>query len=207
MLLKEFEIIFRKDILPIYQNHQKTFDEYGMHGCLHISRSLIICRALYKKLSDKGFNLDIDAITYAVAFHDSGRKANGVDYWENESRINCYNYLASHSIPNPDFISNMISKNVNANDYNHLCVYDTDVIEIGRPCSGVGVYNFNHSYLKCNHIFGESYNQFISESFGFILETEASKELYSDENTLINLINFLETQKGKYPTLYNASIS
>jgi len=206
MLLIEFEKIFQKDVAPIYIAHQKSFDAHGIHGCLHISRSLIICRALYKMFCEKGYKLDIDNITYAVAFHDSGRIGGIIDYWEQNSRGICYDYLIKNNIPDAEYISNMILKNNSIKDHNYFCVYDTDVLEIMRPCTGIGVYNFNKSYLRCNHVFS-NYDNFIREIIPFITETESQKELYSDENSLINLINYINTNKEKYPTLYDASNS
>ena len=64
MTLKQFEPIFKNDIAPLYIQHQKDFDEFGIHGCLHISRSLIISRLLFKQLTNLGFLLDIDKIAY-----------------------------------------------------------------------------------------------------------------------------------------------
>ncbi len=206
MLLSDFEQIFKKDIAPIYINHQNTFDEYSIHGCLHISRSLIICRALSKKLSDFGHVTNIDKISYAVAFHDSGRLGGGIDYWEKNSSGICYDYLIKNNVSDSMYVSNMIVKDNLKNDYNYLCVYDTDVLEIMRPCSGIGVYNFNKSYLRLNHVIND-YDNLIKELIPFILETEASKELYSDENSLFNLINYTNDNKEKYPTLHAATVS
>jgi hypothetical protein len=46
MLLKEFEKIYREDVAPIYIKNQEIFDQDGIHGCLHIARSLIIARLI-----------------------------------------------------------------------------------------------------------------------------------------------------------------
>jgi len=207
MNLKEFEPIFKNDIAPIYVKHKKEFDEFGIHGCLHISRSLIISRLLFKQLTNLGFLLDIDKITYAVAFHDSGRKANGIDYWEANSFYICSNYLDNKNIPDSNYISSLIIKDNNKNDYNYFCVYDTDVLEIARPCTGVGVYNFNPTFLKLKDIFSNHYTTIQNEVFSFILDTENIKDNFSNENSLINLIEYLENKKELYPLLYDASIS
>jgi len=205
MSLINFNEIFKKDVAPIYINHQKTFDAYCMHGCLHISRSLIICRALCNMLSARGLSVDIDKISYAVAFHDSGRCGNGIDFWEQNSKGICYDYLTKNNIPDATYISNLIVKDNSKNDYNYLCVYDTDVLEIMRPCSGIGVLNFNKSYLRLSYIFNDY--PFINEIIPFILETESNKGLYSDENSLSNLITLISNNKEKYPTLHASILS
>ncbi len=207
MTLKEFELIFKNDIAPIYVNHQNTFDTFGIHGCLHISRSLIIGRLLWSKLSNLGFVLDIDKITYAIAFHDSGRKANGIDYWEANSFYICSNYLDNKKITDSNYISSLIIKDNNKNDYNYFCVYDTDVLEIARPCTGVGIYNFNPTFLKLKDIFSNHYTTIQNEVFSFILDTENIKNNFSNENSLRNLLEYLENKKELYPLLYVASIS
>jgi hypothetical protein len=38
--------------------------------------------------------------------------------------------------------------------------------------------------------------------FPFILETEQEKLIYSDENSLKNIIDYIVTNKEKYPNLY-----
>ncbi len=206
MLLKEFEPIFRNDIAPIYINNEKTSDPFSIHGCLHISRSLIICRALAKKILSYGNELDIDKISYAVSFHDSARGGSGIDFWEKASSEICYEYLNSKGIGEARSISDLIIKRSSSADYNYLCVYDTDVLEIMRPCTGIGVYNFNKSYLRLNHLFHD-YDNFINEIIPFILETENEKSSYSDKDCLSKLIDYIDINKGKYPTIYDATIS
>lgn len=204
MNLIEFEKIFRSEIAPLYINHQNSFDADGIHGCLHISRSLVICRMLACKLIELGYEIDLDKITYAVAFHDSGRKGNGIDYWENSSREICYNYILSKGYDSfyAESISNMIVKNQNTiKDYNYSCLFDSDVLEIMRPSCGVGVYNFNKSYLRLNNVLTD-YDSIINEIIPFILETEQEKLIYSDENSLKNIIDYIVTNKEKYPNLY-----
>lgn len=206
MILKEFEPVFRQDIAPIYVKHQNTFDEFGIHGCLHISRSLIISRLLSNQLSNLGFLLNKEAISFAVAFHDSGRKANGIDYWENNSFYLCLEYLKNNVNVNSNYIASLILKE-NKNDYNYYCVYDTDVLEIARPCTGVGLYNFNPTFLKLKDIFSNHYATIQNEVFSFILETENIKDNFKDENCLFNLIQYLSDKKEKYPLLFDASNS
>lgn len=206
MKLIDFELHFRKDVAQIYINHQNTFDEFGIHGILHISRSLIISRLLANQLSKLGFLVEKELISWAVAFHDSGRKANGIDYWENNSFYLCSEYLNKKNIPASNYTASLILKE-NKKDYNYYCVCDTDVLEIARPCTGVGVYNFNPTFLKLRDVFSDKYTTIQNEVFAFILETENIKDKFKDENCLLNLINYLSDKKEKYPLLYDASNS
>lgn len=208
MNLKEFEQIYKTDIASIYIEHQKNFDIGGIHGCLHISRSLIICRALHNKLKAVGCEVDIDKISFAVAWHDSGRKGNLNDYWESVSKENCYYWLSlmGYEHDYSEYVSNMILKKCPKKDYNFFCVYDTDCLEIIRPSTGIGVFNFKQSYLRCNHILPD-YTEFINEIIPFITETENIKENFKDENSLSNLMGYIHANKNIFPTLYDATIT
>ena len=157
MTLKEFEKIFSNEIVNHYLENQKTFDAHGIHGCLHISRSLIICRWISKELNQRGLTNDIDKVSYAVSFHDSGRKANGIDYWEWQSKLNCLNYLNQKGIPDADYISSLIVKK---SDMNHT-----------------------------------------------IYETEGIKQQFFDKDCLLNIINYLEINKSRFPNLYDCTNS
>lgn len=206
MNLIDFEKIFRSEIAPIYINNQEKFDNDCIHGCLHISRSLIISNLIYKKIKERELKLDIDKIYYAVAFHDSGRKSNGFDFWEKDSYNLCREYLISKNISDYEYISSIIIKDTKKeNDYNYLVYYDTDVLEIIRPCSGIGLYNFNDKYLKLqNHL---NYNIYKPEIFSFIIETENIKDKFVKSDSLFNLLIYLNNKKNIYPELYAASIA
>lgn len=205
MTLKEFEKIFSNEIVNHYLENQKTFDAHGIHGCLHISRSLIICRWISKELNQRGLTNDIDKVSYAVSFHDSGRKANGIDYWEWQSKLNCLNYLIQKGIPDADYISSLIVKksdmNHTTNDF--LCLHDTDVLEIIRPSTGIGIQGFNREYLKLKQTI--NYDIIFGEVVSFIYETEGIKQQFFDKDCLINLINYLEINKSRFPNLYDCS--
>lgn len=204
MTLREFEPIFFNDIAPIYIKHQETFDVNGIHGCLHIARSLIISNFLSYSLKKLGIETNTEEIMYAVAFHDSGRIDNGIDYWETQSRNNCYDYLSSKNIKNSVSISNMIFKDGNTNNMSYLCVYDADVIEIARPCTGIGFAGFDRSYLKLKRTFNNLYEDIISECFGLIQQTELDKWQYSDEYALGRLIVCIVRNKEKYPNIHES---
>jgi hypothetical protein len=137
---KKFIQILNRDVLPIYLRHEDTFDFLGIHGRMHISRSVIFSEWISRYYMDMcDIELDIDAIRFATAFHDSGRQGNGPDYWENDSSDICYDYLINKGfdIDRVKFISKLILKH---GDYGieKRIVHDADVLEIMRPCCGHG---------------------------------------------------------------------
>ena len=205
MTLSEFEPIFRADIAPLYIQHQKDFDADGIHGCLHIARSLVICRVLAQVMSEIWLGVNVGEITYAVAFHDSGREANGIDYWESFSRQNCYDYLVSKNIPNADRISNWILKGADITP-DSICVYDADVMEIVRPSTGIGIFQFNKKFLKGYNLSNSRYEDVMCEVFPFILETEqvGVRENYFGEDSLAKIIDYIIFNKIKYPFIYKS---
>ena len=52
----------QEQILPIYAKHEKHFDNYGVHGRMHISRALIFAEAMSRFYSAHGQVLDMCAI-------------------------------------------------------------------------------------------------------------------------------------------------
>ena len=93
-----FCVELQSNILPLYEQHEKTFDFSGIHGRLHICRALIFAEFMIRYYA-KNYTIlpDYNAIRYATAFHDSGRKGNGTDIWESESAIKCSDYLKVNS--------------------------------------------------------------------------------------------------------------
>ena len=189
---------FSKNILPIYENHEKTFDNIGIHGRLHISRSLIFAEFMARFYNTLKMNVDFNAIRYAVAFHDSGRQANGIDRWENNSFDLCYlhlikNYYSDYS----KYIASLILKN-QISDINNDIVYDADVLEIMRPCCGHGERDcFNSNYfrfLKDNQQYKDIRNDLIEDAWKLIEYTENNKEIFKD-NTLYRLLDILPNYK------------
>lgn len=202
MTLSTFENIFSNHISYYYLENQNKFDSDSIHGCIHISRSLIICRWISQQLNKINIQTDIDAISYAVALHDSGRKSNGIDYYENDSSLICHKYLTKIDNPNADYISSLIVKNNknNYNNYDFLCLHDTDVLEILRPSTGIGIQGFNRAYLKLKDII--NYDIVFNEVLTFILETEKLKDEFLDKHSLFNMIQYLKLNKSKFPNLY-----
>src|SRR5215213_7975797 len=92
-------------ILPFYFQHELNFDRYGVHGRMHICRSVMFAEWMarfYPAHTQTAINFF--AVRVAVAFHDSGRRANGVDLWESDSAANCVRYVVD---------------SVGASDYSH----------------------------------------------------------------------------------------
>lgn len=187
---------FSKNILPIYERHEKTFDRVGIHGKLHISRSIIfsefMSRFYYKELKK---DIQFDAIRYAVAFHDSGRQGNGIDIWEGDSSKICFWYLMKKKSEYAKYSASLIIKKKD-NDINNDIVYDADVLEIMRPCCGHGERDgFNSNFLrflKNNNDYQYIRNNLIEESWKLIEYTEDNKKFYSD-NTLYRLLDVINS--------------
>ena len=213
---------FTQDILPIYKDHEDTFDDIGIHGRMHISRSLIFAEYMARFYeSVLGQDINFSAIRYAVAFHDSGRKGNGIDLWEDVSEKKCFQYLmtnekSDYSIPRQKdinfnrYTASLINKNINSAiiglrlDFNKLSVYDADVLEIMRPCCGNGERdgfrpNFLH-FLKFDDEYQYVRNDLIEDAWKLIEYTEDNKHLITD-NHLIRIIDILEKNKNDYRVL------
>lgn len=89
-----FKTRFQKDILPLYKAHENSFDTIGLHGRRHISRAVFWAEWMLRFYTRHLLiPLDVEAVRYAVAFHDAGRQGNGKDIWEADSAQLCYNYL------------------------------------------------------------------------------------------------------------------
>ena len=199
-----------KSILNIYKKHENTFDDYGIHGRRHIARSIIFSEFMSRFYTKEiGIDIDFDAIRYAVSFHDSGRKGNGIDMWENVSEKNCLKYLTDNS--NYDetrckYISSLISKNLTS-DINHNIVYDSDVLDIMRPCCGHGdIQNFRRSELRFlgpkdnfsnYHLYEEVREELILDAWKLIEYTEDNDVLFNttENNQLYYMLNVIEKNK------------
>jgi len=201
---------FSKSILNIYKNHENTFDDYGIHGRRHISRSIIFSEFM-SRFYTKELSIDVDfnSIRYAVSFHDSGRQGSGIDLWENDSSNICLNYLIKNSNYDENkckYISSLISKNL-TNDINHNIVYDSDVLDIMRPCCGHGdIQNFRRSELRFlgpkdnfsnYHLYEEVREELILDAWKLIEYTEDNDVLFNtkENNQLYYMINVIEKNK------------
>ncbi len=137
----EFLSELRIAILPLYGEHERTFDHHSIHGRMHICRCLLfsefMCRYYYEntRLAPR-----VSWIRYAVAFHDSGRKGNGPDIWEADSYAQCVQYLLGKDYARDDAeaIGGLITKDGGLWGLEKRIVHDADVLDIMRPCCGHG---------------------------------------------------------------------
>lgn len=210
----KFLIELSTSIFPIYRKHENEFDEYGIHGRRHISRSLIFSEFMARFYTqDLGKKIDFNAIRYAVAFHDSGRQGNGIDLWENDSENNCLLYLTKFDETCSKYISSLISKKL-TNDINHNIVYDSDVLDIMRPCCGHGdIDNFRRSELrflgqKDNfvnfHLYDNIREELIIDAWKLIEYTEEHHILFEtkENNQLYTMLNIIEKNKLNFNILH-----
>lgn len=199
------------EIFPIYSKHELSFDRVGIHGRMHISRAIIFAEALARCYLSKGTSIDISAIRYATAFHDSGRKGNGMDIWESESAARCEEYLKpKFDNEHRNYIANIIRKDNNNWDINKRIMHDADVLEIMRPCAGHGgLAGFQRKYLHFANQTDPFYALFadplelrellIHEAWSFILKTEEMKILLQDSNHyLLDVLSILEQSPGEF---------
>ena len=205
--------IFVKDlstnILPIYKNHESTFDYQGIHGRMHISRALIFAESMaryyYKVIRIK--DIDFLAIRYAVAFHDAGRKGNGIDIWESDSAEICRKHLLNqgHGDEYSKYVSQLIEKK-GPWDAHKKIVHDADVLEIMRPCCGHGgrsgfkekalrFLSYRDDLINNNlNDFASPRNTLIDEAWQFIVYTERKKYMFnkSDFNYFYDLVMIID---------------
>lgn len=210
-------------ILPIYKRHERTFDHFLVHGRLHICRSIIFAESMANYLQ-KQFKLKPDyfAIRYAVAFHDSGRKGNGKDIWEEESFKKCFHYVneITNNQEYAQYVAGLILKTDDFSDLNKRIVYDSDVLEITRTFSGdKGVHTFRKDYLyflsendpaivsivnkdkrRLKH--DRFRDAFIEESWRWILDTEKiAIPLSLADDIMERLLKHLKKNKKKFPKI------
>ena len=78
---------FLLKMLPIYHNHEKTFD-YGTntHGRTHATRAFVFSVTMGNILKEKGVTVDMNAVALATAGHDTGRRKNGRETADSEKR-------------------------------------------------------------------------------------------------------------------------
>lgn len=205
-----------RKILPFYLQHELTFDRYGVHGRMHICRSVMLAEGMarFYRMRTKTM-IDFFAVRVAVAFHDSGRRDNGVDIWESDSAANCIRYVAE-AAGEGDYaygVGALIEKNKKSADSLKTIVQDADVLEIMRPCCGHGgLAGFRRQFL---HFGGPDdmlardvpdiamqREALIQEAWRWILSTERLKAFFADSPTYMrDLLKHLERQRLKFPLL------
>jgi hypothetical protein len=77
---------FHIDMLEAYRGHEEAFDgRTGVHGMNHASRTFIFATVMSNILAEKGAVVDKNAVLCGISSHDSGRKGNGTDIYEQDS--------------------------------------------------------------------------------------------------------------------------
>lgn len=198
---------FSNNILPIYEKNESKFDNYGIHGRRHISRSIVFSEFMSRFLLEINEDVNLTAIRYAVSFHDSGRQRNGIDLWEKDSAKNCKDYLLEkgYDLKYSAYVSSLIEKRNGFSDDNKNIVIDADVLEIMRPlCGHGGIVGFNHKFLNFLKDEEEYYymrDYLVLDAWNFIEYTENNSELFNDNNCLYNMIDYLENNIKKFDVL------
>lgn len=203
-------------ILPFYLQHELKFDRYGVHGRMHICRSVMLAEwmARFYRAHTHAV-IDFFAVRVAVAFHDSGRRANGVDLWESDSASNCARYV-DEIVGVGDYaddVSALIEKKKTSADPLKKIVQDADVLEIMRPCCGHGgLAGFRREFLHFGgpddllaHAVPDISAQresLVQEAWRWIQSTEALKALLSDSPAYMrDVLKHLERQRLQFPLL------
>jgi hypothetical protein len=203
-------------ILPFYLQHECEFDKWGVHGRMHICRSVMLAEWMARFYSTRTQTLiDFFAVRVAVAFHDSGRRDNGVDLWESDSGSNCVRYVVEGG-GESDYarrVGALIEKKKKSADPLKKIVQDADVLEIMRPCCGHGgLAGFRREFLHFggpNDLLGHEVpdiaaqrEALIQEAWRWIQATEALKfSLLNSRAYMRDLLKHLEKQRLKFPFL------
>jgi hypothetical protein len=216
---KGFITELEEEILPIYLGHERSFDPWGVHGRMHICRSVLFSELMARFYYHNAMETAIDfyAVRVATALHDSGRQANGVDLWEQDSQRNCVEYVERRATGTtnaayPSYVAGLIRKQ-QSGEVAGWVVYDADVLEIMRPCCGHGgLDGFRRDYL---HFLGgldaraagiegagDVREAFIREAWNWIQATEQVKlRLHKETRYMQRLLEKLEQEKEHYPRL------
>ena len=209
-------------ILPFYRQHELKFDRYGVHGRMHICRSVMLAEWMarfYRAHTQTG--IDFFAVRVAVAFHDSGRRGNGVDLWEADSAANCVRYVVETGGASDyaDGVGALIEKKKKSADPLKKIVQDADVLEIMRPCCGHGgLAGFRREFLHfggpddtlAREIPGiaEQREALIQETWRWMQSTEPLKFFLTDSPAYMrDLLQHLERQRSQFPLLSDLLMS
>lgn len=203
-------------ILPFYLQHELRFDRYGVHGRMHICRSVMMAEWMARFYCARAqTKIDFFAVRVAVAFHDSGRRANGVDLWESDSASNCVRYVVE-ALGASDYahaVGALIEKKNKSADPLKKIVQDADVLEIMRPCCGHGgLAGFGREFLTFggpNDLMARDVpgiaahrEALVQEAWRWIQATEPLKaSLTNSPAYMRDLLKHLEKQRLKFPLL------
>ena len=205
-----------RKILPFYRQHELKFDRFGVHGRMHICRSVMMAEWMARFYHARTQTvIDFFAVRVAVAFHDSGRQANGVDLWESDSASNCVRYVVEGG-RDSDYahgVGSLIEKKKKSADPLKKIVQDADVLEIMRPCCGHGgLAGFRRQFLHfggpddllAREVPGIAAQReaLIQEAWRWIQSTEPLKAFLADSPAhMRDLLKHLERQRLKFPLL------
>jgi hypothetical protein len=181
---QSFVTALQTDILPIYAQHEKSFDQEQIHGRLHICRSLVLAECM-ATLYSSFVEIDRNAIRYAVAFHDSGRRGNGVDIWEPASAVNCFKYLrdrCSLDQIKAESIARYIIKKGAPVDIHQQISNDADTLEIMRLTKLEGFKPMLLAFGRSIPELESLREQLIQEAWQFIQITELVKDRFSTQD-------------------------
>lgn len=222
----EFINEFESEILPIYRQHEQSFDRMGIHGRLHVSRTLIFAEMMARYLIKQGETIDLNLMRRITGLHDSGRERNGFDRWEKESSELLRKYLIRKgmSVDEAAEWAKVIMKNEqNSQSLEAMLFSSADCLDIMRPfCGHGGREGFRKDKLEFlkdakeptledylsgpetteNYWFREG---LIDEAWCFIKETEAMKETLTSLDNVGYMNRLLDVIKQggpkKYPIL------
>lgn len=207
-----------RKILPFYREHEAKFDPHGVHGRMHICRSVMLAEWMARFYrAHAAASPDFFAVRVATAFHDSGRQANGVDLWEADSARNCLRYvgdaLPADRAEYARDIAALIEKKKRSSDPLKKIVQDADVLEIMRPCCGHGgLAGFRREFLHFGgrddrlardlSDIGETREALVQEAWRWIQATEMLKAFLADSPTYMrDLLKHLGRERHKFPLL------
>ena len=220
-LLKDTKMVkpLTEEIFPLYIKHEKTFDGHQIHGRMHISRCIIYTMAMlnfYKR--HKKANVDELASIYSIAFHDAGRRGNGVDVWEKDSQKLLYNFLRDkgYGLLKALKFSRIVNKETKSDSLEARAILSSDCLDIMR-CRLGGIKSFRRNLLtflnpakdkapsgltkdECKNI----REKLIQEAWQFIKMTENKKvELTNSKTYFEDVLYLLESNQKKFPTLFD----
>lgn len=217
-----FKEIFKKQILPIYEKHEKDFDYFGFHGKRHITRSVIFSEIMARfYVSIIKESLDIKGIRLAVSFHDAGREGNGRDLWEKRSAELCFQYLMKNGEAEnyARLISNSILRESNNKTAISQIALDADILEVMRLFTNThsGFEKFRKKellFLSDEDVFINklsyeklSYReQFIDEAWKFIYYTEKESTNLISQDLLDRYIYFIKEDRPDEFPLFSSLI-
>ena len=216
----EFVVHFDREIAPLYLGHERDFDAPGIHGRMHAARCTLFAEFMARDYRERGRQRpSMDAVRFAAAMHDAGRRANGPDLWEHDSITLADAQAARHPdrfrppAPSPGSVLQGKSDPL-AGSVESRIVHDADVLEIMRPCCGHGGREgFREGALvfRCERdpagSDAELRAALIEEAWSFIRATEERKEaLRGSDHYLADLLGVLSEQRARHPRLAQALV-